>query len=323
VETANLFPPRTPFPTSRPAAETAINFPARSSFPTTRPESTGAGAPAPSNPANAKVEIVSLAVSKLPGQAGEALRTKWGFRPDLLFREQGGGTALRLLVSAPDRTLVEIDPLAVKIDRFVDDTGHELSTAIVQDNRNVTPIFAPLGLYNISTDGHNALFRLVLEDAPSADATRFVLRGSAEVRVGVNQQTAEQKDLPIEVGSAIKAGPITLTVKTIASQYNTFNNPNGTPPEPANAPVMLTLSSTHEPKMIHKIEVLDADGRPVSANFTWPAPPRYSDPKYRPTSHTCYCTLGHDLKKATVRVTYFERLESATVPIQVTGGVGL
>ena len=316
MDTASLFPPRTPFPTTRPAPENAIAFPARTPFPTTRPEAAGAG--------------IGRRQGAGPLPCGQQIpdgrpATKWGFRPEMLFREQGGGTALRLLLSSPDLNFIDLDPRGVKIDRFVDDTGHELSTALAPEYRNGYgyAVFAPFGWSNVSTDGHNALFRVALEDAPAADATRFALRGSAEVHVGVNEQTAEQKDLPVEVGSSIKAGPVTLTVKSISSQYNPSNNPGAGPPAPEAAPVLLVFSSTHEPRMIRKIEFFDADGRPVSSNFSWQPPPFGSDPNYRPAFYTCQCFLGHDLGKAAVKVTYFDRVESATVPIQIVAGVGL
>jgi hypothetical protein len=211
------------------------------------------------------------------------------------------------------------DPQTIKIDRFVDDAGTELSTTLTPETRSQPYMAAPAGRYIISTDGHHALVHFALEDTPAAGATRFALRGSVGIRVGFNEQTAEQKDVPIQVNSAIKVGPLTLTLKSVTSQTAGYDVLAGT--SAAGNAVMLGFSTKQDADMVRRIEFTDENGQSVPCALGRMV--NYNNSAAQPLENTFTCTLGHDVAKAAVKVTYFERVEAATVPLQLTGDVGL
>ena len=321
--------PRTlaPWPVARDAAATLPMLTARAPvpFPATRPamvrRQPGGVAPA-TQPVleGASVRAVSLAVNKPVGNEG---LKNWTVRPELTFGQQGG-TLVRLLVSLPeqgDRRVLGIDSREVRIERYADDTGAELSTdsGLASRNYAYNPNVAAGAMF--SRDAREFLLPVEMKDAPSAGATRFLLAGSVPARVGVNEQTAEQKDFSVAVGSVLRAGPHALTIKSIEASIPPPSVNADVAPVPLSSRVTVTFASPQPVEAIRKVQFFTADGQEVQAILTRPS--AAYDPNFAPRTYDCTCHLSRDVDRATVRVTYYERVERVKVPIEIVTGVGL
>jgi hypothetical protein len=307
----------TQWPPQRPAAnwpttQPTIAWPARRpaiAFPTTRPAG-GEQATGPRLPVynDASVSIVGLGVYKTPV---DSIRSKWGAQPDLFFRPNGG-TILRLMLAVRDRVIVDVDSRNLRVNRFADDTGAELSTSMRRLDRNlyyVTPTSS------LSSDGQHSLLNLTLEDAPSAGATRFLLSGDVTTRLSMGVKTEEQKDVAVAVGCNIKAGSVSFTIKSLSAE------PRGV--EMVNAPsaIFLTLQSDKPLDAIRSIQFITADGEEIRCAFQKPVV-AVDQPSVQ-REYFANCTLGKAIDRATVRVTYFDQVETVSIPIQLMAGVGL
>jgi hypothetical protein len=310
------WPPREriPFPATRPALNPAVVFPStRPAFP--QPPSFAATQPA-TQPADTDVavKVISVGICKTPPNQGAE---HFLLRPALLFHERGG-TVLRLMLSSPSHTFVDVDSENVNVTRFVDDTGAELST--MKMPRIPFMAGAVSNPYNISRDGHAAMVQVAMTDSPSTDATRLALLGAVGVQLGSQQHSVELKNVSLEVGSTFKVGPMTLTLKAVSTRDLNYNGVTDLPGP--TSPVVLDVSSTESADLIRGIDIVDSQGQSVSCTVSHPRV--YVGSSAFTLPHNDFqCFLAHDVGKVTMNVTYFDRVESVQVPIQIITGIGL
>ncbi|HEX2973247.1 MAG TPA: hypothetical protein VHP11_13010 [Tepidisphaeraceae bacterium] len=262
VASRTQWPPRrnAEWPTTRPAITWPAPRPAIA-FPATRPavagQATPSGLPIFSD---ATVSVVGLAVYKAPT---EPFRGKWGPQSELLFRPNGG-TNLRLMLSVRDRAIVDIDSRNLRVNRFADDTPTELSTALRRSDQNY---YYGASSYSLSSDGQQGLLYLTLEDAPASGATRFLLSGDLTAQLGSGMKTEEQKDVTIAVGSVIKAGPLSLTIKNLSAESGSWESLS------APSAIRMSVQSDKPLHTIRSIQFITADGEEIRCTLQKPPPP--------------------------------------------------
>ena len=189
--------------------------------------------------------------------------------------------------------------------------GVRLPTAVVQsgDGRYASFPFPAV----FSSDSRNALLDFVLEDVPGQGATQFALMGHVKVRVGMEEKTHEEKNIPIAVGTVLRVPSGDITIRSISSEDSTITN---------SPRVIMQLVSKTAIDQIKQIEFFDEDGSPVRATLQRPYTVNAA-PDYRPAEWTLQCHLSNDIQKGSVKVTYFNRVEQSTIPIKLIGCVGM
>ena len=142
------------------------------------------------NHSGGKARLVTLAIHQFPP---ELSATQWGVRPDMLFRPQGG-TFARVAFSVPQNVILGLDMASLQIDRYADDTGRELSTAVFPTPQYLVMSFPKPEI--ISADGHTALAQFSLNDAPSMGAARFLLQGAVPGGLASARKSLRKRTCP-------------------------------------------------------------------------------------------------------------------------------
>ena len=101
------------------------------------------------------------------------------------------GISLALVVRAPEnRKIVEVDDSNCSLVEFTDDRGHNLLDGVDWGS-----------FPKISKDGRFALIEVTSKDRPSQEASRFLARGTINLRVAASESTEKIGNLKLKVGS--------------------------------------------------------------------------------------------------------------------------
>ncbi len=251
-----------------------------------------------------KVEVVGLIMDK-PGS------------PMRFGRMLQEGTSVTLLVSLPGKTIVDLDRKASQLTSFTDDRDADLSKAKNQGmvfhfgNADSSPLRAERG-----PDGRSCLVEVRGPGLPTPGASKIRLKGTLAFSCGAGEKTDEQKDVPLTDGTRFNAGPVPMTV---IFRKNPGAGNFGFPARPA-APQgsEFTLRIEMPPTAIKSVAFFDADGKgiPIRASMSWSL-----NPSEATATETSY-TLDRKLDKVTIKVRHVDRLETLTVPVDTTVGVG-
>ena len=333
----------TPAPTTRPAAwppvREAVNWQADRpavqwpdirkdiQFPATRPSVQAfaqAVPPKPQRPAampSARLEVISLGVSRTPELA---LQGGWP-RPESYFQPEGG-TVLKLLLAAGDRPIIKVDTERLWIDRFVDNRVGDRST-------DVHPVMTAYGASYamrrgvlFSSDAKQAVFSIHLKDAPAAGATQLLLRGDIVARVGTPENTVVRKDVNLAVGQTVQAGPLTLTIRNVlASPADHVVNLPGHVFEANAAQLTLGFHSDKGFELIRKIQFYNDVGREIPSQVHRSSIARSSEDGDEDVQGEASfsCTLYGDVRRADIKISYVDRIETVTIPINLTTSLGI
>ena len=251
-----------------------------------------------------KVEVLGLIMDK-PGA------------PMRFGRMLQEGTSVTLLVSLPGKTIVNLDRKASRLASFTDDKDTDLSKAKGQGmvfrfgNVNSSPLRAERG-----PDGRSCLVEVKGPGLPTPGASKIALKGTLVFSCGGGEKTDEQKDVPLKDGTKFNAGPVPMTV--ILGKNPGAGN-FGFPARPA-APSgsEFTLRIEMPPTAIKSVAFLGADGKeiPIRASMSWSL-----NPGEATATETSY-TLDRKVNKVTVKVRHVDHLETLSVPVNTTVGVG-
>ncbi len=246
-------------------------------------------APPTEKPAEARLELLSLHASKsLP--AGVELRHPEMARPP-------SPASLTFEIVCPNESIVLLGDQPVQIRSFVDDLGTDLGTHYIC-NPHPQDLFPAQN--NIGPDLHHAFFEMILDRDPKPASTQLTLKGELRLRVGTDEHTIEEKAFAPQVGNAIVAGPVTLTVATISGS-----------PSP-----VVTFTAEGPFEQIRRLEFINSDGDLV--------PYRIQNDMTLPDRgrQITYVFLAA-FDSGTVRATYFKSTRTLTVPVELTAAIGL
>jgi hypothetical protein len=210
------------------------------------------------------------------------------------------GTTLWLLVTLPDRHIVGLDETASKITAFADDKGTDLN--VEERNRFW---HKPVDCETVE-DGRGCVLAFRSPKLPAANARTLALKATVVLLHGIGDKTAAQASVALKEGAEIKVGPFPMKIMTLAALKS--------PP----ARRLLTLEGSQEDRAIRSFAFIGPDGKDIGAEII---PGRRVGAGslvhwYRPFA------LPAGVENVTLRITYFERLESITVPIEITAGIG-
>jgi hypothetical protein len=238
------------------------------------------------------VQVLSLTIEKpLPAKID-------GIRPPSFSQ----GTTLKLLLSLPGKQIVAIDQSACKLASFADDKRTDLNDAKTAASDFgapwVTDVFG-----DISKDGQFCAVIVRAPGVPADGATKIILKASLVMLCGTDEKTAEAKDIPLKLGTKTKLGPVQLAI-----EKERFGGGKGW---------QFTLT-TPEVNQVKRFTVVGVDGKGIKSEPVGSV----SGTVFGKSRHEYFFSLEGHAERATVRIVYFNKMESVTVPLDLQVGVG-
>jgi hypothetical protein len=237
-------------------------------------------------PADKALTVVGVAVAA-PEESGR-FSTRLPFRP---------GTHVYYRLACP-KGVIGMDEAASSLSAFADDTGKSLVTEKSQGQGG------NLGSSPSLEEDHKAIRSEFMSDkTPAAGAKALLLKGTLAIKVG-----AEPKDLKI-AGAKLKEkaklelGSNTVTVGSVTASDKT---------------IQVDLTSSEPLEFITSVSTV-VDGKKVEADISGSG--RAGDGAETVYSRTY--SLPANLEKIEVTVTYFSKIQTQTVAVDLKVGLGL
>jgi hypothetical protein len=231
-----------------------------------------------------KLQVLSLTIHKAPPS-----------KPGVLMMFNNG-VQMELMVSLPKRFITGVDVKASKLDRFSDDKNNALfkkSGGLLGGGLNWLSEF----LIRYDPDGESVTVQFQGANPPGKGAGKILLKGSLNVKCGAEEKVTDAKELNLKSKEEADVGPFKVRV-------NQFGG-------------IEVLSSDENVK---KIEFLDDKGKPIM--FGTQNRTRNPAPKEKLT-HIYSYFLFVKPDKCTVKVHYFNKVETVTVPLDLRVGLSL
>jgi len=235
------------------------------------------------------------------------------------------GTHIDLIVHLPGKRILALDADASKLVCFTDDKKTDLSQT---DGFGwLTDVHS-----RISPDGTRMGFQIRSTAVPAAGATRLRIQGTIVLLFGSEEKTAEAKEVTLKAVGSIKVGP--TEIRTSKDEFGKafergmeelagalFGGLFGAemPKNKGRPRPEERVALTHSQPNIKSVVFLDKDGKVIPSESVG----RGSFSAFGgPPSYTTEYRVKGKLDKATVRVTYFSKIQPIKVPLDLEIGVG-
>jgi hypothetical protein len=235
------------------------------------------------------------------------------------------GTHIDLIVHLPGKRILALDADGSKLTRFTDDKKTDLSQSDgfswLTDTHS-----------RISPDGTRMGFQIRSTAVPAVGATRLRIQGTIVLMLGSEEKTAEVKDVTLKADGSIKVGPAEIRKskdefgKAFESGLEEMAGAflgaffGGEIPKKKGPPGLEErVALTHSQPNIKSVVFLDKDGKVVpseSVGSSWAS--AFGGPR----GYTTEYRVKGKIEKATVRVTYFNKIQPMKVPLDLEIGVG-
>ena len=239
----------------------------------------------------AEVSAVSLRIGKTIPEDPEG---------DLTFGQPG--TSLTLFVRRADKVFIGMDKKKTKLASFTDDKGTDLLKKTKKWGMSGISSFP-----KFSKDGHVCVVDVQGPTPPAKGAKTIRLKATLAMKCAEGEKTAVQKDLALKKGSKLTAGPVPWTIEKVGK-------PNW---GDAKMSVVVTGKVSHD--KIKQLVFLDADGKEVEHSVGSRSRSGFMG---RMTYGVTY-NFKKNVDVVTVKVIYFEKTETITIPVDLEIGVGL
>jgi hypothetical protein len=224
------------------------------------------------------------------------------------------GTSITLLVEDPERLIHAIESKECRIISFHDDKGTDLLEAGDLPRENPDPRFPfrqpPEGPFVTRVDpgGHWATVTIHSPRLPAGTATKITLEANLVVKYSSGERTVEQKNVDLKMDK-ITASPVPLIIARQQDPNMMIRRMGG-----VQDGTQVILFYQGDLLGIKKIAFVDADGNEIQAMS--------SGGGSNGSLNQSYYRLARKVDTCTVRVTVPEKIETATVAISLTAGVG-
>ena len=211
-----------------------------------------------------------------------------------------GGTWLYVQVARATTHFIDLDAKASTVASFTDDKG---TTLLAPKARSLwdKPISG-----QVATGGGACTLQFYSSKTPAPGASKLSVKATAVLRCGAGRKTVEQKALALKAGSAITVGPVPMTVKDVR------------PSSWGKSKLVVELGGESDDKAIQGFTFLGSDGKEIPHA-------QLGHNRFRMGTKVRWSrTIGLEQKidVVAVKIAYFERLESLTVPVEVTASLG-
>ncbi len=224
------------------------------------------------------------------------------------------GTSLTLLVEDPERLIHAVESSECRITRFRDDRGTDLLGAGDDPPEFRAPGFpgpqpseGPF-VTRVDSGGHWATVTIHSPRLPASTATKITLEANLVVKYSSGERTVEQKNVDLKMDK-ITASPVPLVIARQQDPNMMIQRMGG-----AQNGTQVILFYQGDLLGIRKIAFIDADGNEIQA--------MNSGGGSNGSLNQSYYRLARKVDTCTVRVTVPEKIETVTVAISLTAGVG-
>jgi hypothetical protein len=209
------------------------------------------------------------------------------------------GTALRALLTVPDKQVLTIDAKASTLTSMTDDKGTDLTKA--KNPGGFVPPWIEDFDTRITKDKKHLMMRMTVPGTPAPGATKINLKANLVVLCGISEKTVEEKNTELKVDKNVKIGSLILS--TEKGFGDNFTN---------------VLFTCEDAPRIKSVTFLDKDGQALRSNSGG------IHPNFAPgrTDWICRYTIESKVDRVTVRVIYYEKMEKVNVPVDLQLTVG-
>jgi len=242
----------------------------------------------------AKTEVVGLWIGKKDPNSKWERSYVMGRRP---------GTSVFVRIAPPDKQIISVDDKACKLAGFSDDKGTDLAKA-----KKSRFAFGAgwLGSNDISDDGKTCLVEIRSQSTPATGAKELKIRARLVLRCGGEVKTAEAKDVALNKGAKIAAGPVPMEISKVSKGRG-------------EAKLEITLKSSTSFDAIKSLTFIAPEGKVIKHRKTGSGRSGFGD-KY---TYERFYSLYEEVKTVSIRIEYYDKIETLTVPIKLTTGVGM
>jgi hypothetical protein len=211
-------------------------------------------------------------------------------------------TTMLVMLSLPDKQILAIDAKASSLESMTDDKSTDLTKP---DKKNLYPRkwLDDFSMARVSKDKKHCSIHVFFPAVPAEGAMKLTLKAKFVVLCGAEEKNAEGKNVELKDGKSTKVGSVIVSY----NKNNSFGN---------NTAVSIICEDAPR---IKSVTFLDKDGQALKTN----------DYNYLSRNTAggrndwiSNYTIDGKVDQATVRIIYYDKLESVTVPAELQVGVG-
>ncbi|MGC6486369.1 MAG: hypothetical protein ACON4Z_01880 [Planctomycetota bacterium] len=212
------------------------------------------------------------------------------------------GVSLEVAVRAPGKPLLAVDEEKSKLVRFVDDAGTDLAKTASKG------FFFWVSKRSDFGDGPKdaCILEIRTKGLPAKKAGRIELEAEVAMRSASGSERKEQT-VKLKKGAKITCGPVPMFFSSV--DESDFGD----------SAVTVQVSANEPMDAVKEIEFLDAAGAPMKTESMGSSSFGFGGKK----TYSRAFGLPQKPAKVTVRLTYFAKVETVTVPIKLSLGMGL
>ncbi|MGD0383120.1 MAG: hypothetical protein ABSA77_06325, partial [Thermoguttaceae bacterium] len=252
-----------------------------------------------------KAELISLRIDKTA--PGENI-ARMGGHP---------GTSLAFWIADPENRLVAFNQKESKIESFVDDKGTDLSE--LMPGPFVWSRFGEFRGNRVSPGGYQV--EVGGDSFPAPGATKISLKATLVFRRASNEKTIEEKDVPVKSGRKVKAGSLQLSIEAMSEEKLKENEPRNRGFRGNDLPetkMGISLAASEPLESIKSVLFFNPKGDEIK--ITTSGQSENSALLWKTYARDFWLAEKHDA--VTVKITYYENVETLKMPLSVDTGLG-
>lgn len=213
------------------------------------------------------------------------------------FAFVNNGMTLDVLVKPSGKHLTGVDFKASKLESFTDDKKTDLHT-------KSGGLFGSGGsdwlnefFVQYSPEGDAVTLQVKSNAKPAKGAEKILLKASLVLRMGKDEKTTEKKEIAFKANEEAAVGPFKVKISQFGNQFNVISSEEN----------------------LKSIEVVDENGKEVKLG----PPGRMRQMNGGKTEYHYSYFLFQKTAKVSIKASYFEKVESVKVPMELQVGLGL
>jgi hypothetical protein len=211
------------------------------------------------------------------------------------------GTTVSLYVSMPGKTIIELDRDACMLTKFTDDKG----TVLAKPGNTSSWLGS---FVQIAKDAHLCTQVLRSMQLPAAGASSLTIDARLAFICGESPKTA-QCDVSLAKGTPVKLGMVAAKITKV-----------GKPRFGHTMKFSVTFTSSQSFDSIRKLVFLDSAGKEIKSRYA-------GGGKHSAFGSTSTYSKRYELEKkvdkVTIKIDYWSKIETVTVPVKLNVGMGL
>ncbi len=208
------------------------------------------------------------------------------------------GVTVTLVIRNARKQFIGVDG-RTKLIAFTDDKG----TDLLKD----WPRWGMIGSPNFSADGHLCVVSVIVYTPPAPGAKTLRLKARLVMKCGENEKTVVQKGLKLEKNAKLTVGPVPWTITKVDKA------------DWGDAAMSVSVTGKVSHDVIKELVFLDADGNTIEQS----GGTRNSSGVEGHMVHEVTYNFKKKVDVVDVKVTYYDKVEALTIPVDLEIGVGM